>query len=90
MEMHLSYDVRPRFWFSIDGNYWYGGRTSLNGLATPTSLQANSRLGITAAIRLIGHQSLKFSYSGATHVRFGGDYQDLSVAWQYSWLGRPN
>jgi hypothetical protein len=22
MEMHLSYDVRPRLWFSVDGNYW--------------------------------------------------------------------
>ena len=90
IEMHLSYDVKPRLWISIDGNYWYGGRTSLNGVANSTSLQANSRLGLTAAVPITQHQSLKFSYSGGTYVRFGGNYQDLSVAWQYSWLGRPN
>jgi hypothetical protein len=90
IEMHLSYDMKSRLWISIDGNYWYGGRTSLNGVANSTSLQANSRLGLTAAVRITKHQALKFSYSGGTHVRFGGDYQNLSVAWQYSWFGRPN
>lgn len=90
VETHLSYDVKPRMWFSIDGNYWHGGETSLNGVATPTTLQANSRLGVTAAIPIGRHQSLKFSYSGGTYIQFGGDYQDVSAAWQYSWLGRPN
>ena len=23
-EGHLSYDVKPRLWFSLDGNFWYG------------------------------------------------------------------
>lgn len=89
-EAHLSYDIRPRFWASIDVNYWYGGETSLNGTPTPTTLQANSRLGGTAAIPVSRHQSIKFSYSTGTYVRFGGDFQTVSVAWQYSWLGRPN
>lgn len=89
-ELHLSYDMKPRLWVSIDGNYWYGGETSVNGVPTPTTLQANSRLGATAAIPVSKHQSIKFSYSGGTYVRFGGDYQDISFAWQYSWLGRPN
>jgi len=30
-EGHLSYDVKPHLWFSLDGNYWFGGKTSLNG-----------------------------------------------------------
>jgi hypothetical protein len=90
VETHLSYDVKPRMWVSIDGNYWYGGETSLNGVATPTTLQANSRLGATAAIPIGKHQSLKFSYSGGTYITFGGNYKEASAAWQYSWLGRPN
>jgi hypothetical protein len=89
-EFHFSYDVKPRFWVSIDGNYWYGGETSLNGVATTTTLQANSRIGATVAIPITSHQSLKFSYSDGTYVRFGGDYQNVSVAWQYSWVGRPD
>ena len=89
VEVHLSYDVKPRLWVSLDGNFWYGGETSLNGVVTPTTLQANSRLGATVSVPLGKHSSLKFSYSGGTYIRFGGDYQEVSVAWQYSWLGRP-
>jgi hypothetical protein len=90
VEAHLSYDVTPRLWVSVDGNYWYGGATSLNGVETPTTLQANSRLGGTAAIPITKHQSLKFSYSAGTYVTFGGNFQNVSAAWQYSWMGRPN
>ena len=89
-EGHLSYDVKQRFWFSLDGNFWYGGRTSLNGVENPSTLQTSSRIGATASIPLNKHQSLKFSYSDGDHVRFGGNFQNVSVAWQYSWLGRPN
>ncbi len=90
IEAHLSYDVKPRLWVSVDGNYWYGGATSLNGVETPTTLQANSRLGATAAIPITKHQSLKFSYNRGAYVTFGGNFQTVSAAWQYSWLGRPN
>lgn len=90
-EGHLSYDIthNPRFWVSLDGNYWYGGRTSLNGRENPDTLQANSRIGFTIAVPVTKHQSLKFSYSDGTIIRFGGNYQNVAAAWQYSWLGRP-
>jgi hypothetical protein len=88
IEAHLSYDVKPRFWFSLDGNYWYGGRTSLNGVENFGTLQANSRIGATASIPITKRQSLKFSYSNGAIARYGGKYQNVSVAWQYGWLGR--
>jgi hypothetical protein len=89
-EGHLSYDVRPLFWVSLDGNFWYGGRTSLNGVEDPQTLQKNSRIGVTASVPVSKHQSLKVSYSRGAFVTIGGDFQNVSVAWQYSWLGRPN
>ena len=90
-EGHLSYDIKhdSRFWVSLDGNYWYGGRTSLNGVENPITLQANSRIGATIAVPITKNQSLKFSYSEGTVIRYGGNYQNVSAAWQYSWLGRP-
>src|SRR6202008_967102 len=30
-EAHLSYDFKPRFWVSLDGNFWVGGITSVAG-----------------------------------------------------------
>lgn len=89
-EGHLSYDLKPRLWISLDGNFWYGGRTSLNGIENRNTLQESSRIGVTASIPLSGHQNLKFSYNNGAYIRFGGNYQNVSVAWQYSWIGRPN
>jgi hypothetical protein len=90
LEAHLSYDVRPRFWVSFDGNFWFGGKTSLNGVVNPITNLQNSRLGGTASVPLDKHQSMKFSYSNGAYIRYGGNFQNISVGWQYSWLGRPN
>ena len=90
LEGHLSYDVKSRLWVSLDANFWYGGRTSLNGVENPVTLQRNSRLGVTGSVPFTRNQSFKVSYSRGTYIRFGGNFHNLSVAWQYSWLGRPN
>lgn len=86
---HLGYDFKPRLWVSLDGNFWYGGRTSLNGVENPDTLQRNSRFGATAALPITQHQSLKFSYSRGALTRFGGNYQAFAFAWQYGWIGNP-
>jgi hypothetical protein len=88
-EGHLSYDVKPRFWASLDGNFWFGGQTSLNGVENSSTEQKNSRIGGTVSIPISRHQSLKFSYSNGAYIRYGGNYQNVAMAWQYSWLGRP-
>jgi hypothetical protein len=88
-EGHLSYDFKPRLWASIDGNYWFGGTTSIDGIENPITDQANSRIGATLAVPITRHQSFKFGYSNGTYIRYGGNYQNVSVAWQYSWLGNP-
>lgn len=89
-EGHLSYDVKPRLWGSLDGNFWFGGRTSLNGVENHSTVQRNSRIGATVSVPISRHQSLKFSYNRGAYIKYGGDFSNISVAWQYSWLGRPN
>jgi hypothetical protein len=86
-EGHLSYDWKRRLWFSLDGNYWVGGRSVVNGVVNYRSFQNNSRIGATASFPIGKHQSLKVSYSDGAYIVYGGDYQTVSVAWQYSWLG---
>jgi hypothetical protein len=88
-EGHLSYDWKLRTWVSLDGNFWFGGTTSLNGIPNPDTTQTGSRLGVTGSVRLDKHQSIKVSYSAGTYARFGGNYRTLSTAWQWSWLGHP-
>jgi len=71
---------------SLDANFWRGGTTSANGVENPATFQQNSVVGITGAIPVTRHQSVKLSYSRGAYIRFGGDYQILSAAWQYSWI----
>ena len=88
-EGHLSYDFKGsrRLWASLDGNFWFGGITSVNGVQNSFSRQSNSRIGATLSFPVSKHQSFKVSYSDGTYIRFGGNYQNVSVAWQYSWIG---
>jgi hypothetical protein len=88
-EGHLSRNFGRGTWVSLDSNFWRGGVTTLNGIRNPQTLQVSSRLGGTAAFRVSKHQSLKVSYSRGTYVRFGGNSQNVSLAWQYSWIGKP-
>ena len=90
-EGHLSYDIgkNPKLWVSVDGNFWFGGATSLNGIANTVTRQTSSRIGATFSFPLVKHQSIKIGYSDGAYVRFGGNYQSVSVAWQYSWIGKP-
>ena len=87
-ELHLSYDVRPRLWVSLDGNFWHGGKTTVNGVENPSTLQKSSRVGVTASIPLTTHQAVKLGFAEGAYARFGGDYSIVSAAWQYSWVGR--
>lgn len=89
-EGHVSYDVKPRLWTSLDVNFWTGGRTSINGVENTATLQRSSRIGGTLSVPINNHQSMKVAYSNGAYVRYGGDYQSVSVGWQYSWRGRPN
>jgi hypothetical protein len=89
-EGHFSYDFsKLRCWASLDGNFWFGGTTSLNGISNPATRQTSSRVGGTFSFPFSKHQSIKISYSDGTYVRFGGNYQSVSVAWQYAWIGWP-
>jgi hypothetical protein len=89
-EGHLSYDFpKERCWASLDGNFWVGGTTSLNGIPNAATRQTSSRIGATVAFPLKNHQTIKISYSNGTYIRFGGNYQSVSVAWQSSWIGWP-
>jgi hypothetical protein len=93
-EGHLSYDLsrkkttkKLKPWASLDGNFWWGGITALSGIQNVATRQTSSRIGGTFALPLSRRQSLKLSYSDGSYVRFGGNYQNVQVGWQYTWIG---
>ncbi len=88
-EAHITYYFRPRLWASLDGNFWVGGRSEINGQLNADE-QRNSRSGATVAVPVNRNQSIKASYARGAYVRIGGNYTTISIAWQFSWLDSKN
>ena len=38
-EFHLSYGIKQRLWVSLGGNFWFGGRTTVNGIQNVVALE---------------------------------------------------
>ena len=50
-QFHVRYLFKPGLWAAIDGNFWNGGQTTVNG-AVNDDEQRNSRVGLTVSIKL--------------------------------------
>jgi hypothetical protein len=84
---HVSYTFRPGLWLALDGTYYTGGRTYLDGFRQNT-LQQNSRLGLTLALPVTHSQSIKFAYAKGATVRVGGDFTTITATYQLRWFTR--
>jgi hypothetical protein len=78
---HLSYALPRRSWVALDGTWFAGGASRVNGVDGPDR-QRNIRLGGTVSIMTFNNQSLKASYSSGTTTRRGTDFDTLNVTWQ--------
>ena len=81
----LIYTLRRRMWISLNATYYRGGQTIVNGRAN-SDRQANSRLGVTYALPLNQHQSIKVAWAKGLTTRLGGSLNTVAVGWQYAWL----
>jgi hypothetical protein len=80
------YTFRPGLWLSVNGNFYSGGRTTVND-ATNVDLQRNSRLGGTLAVPLGRQHALRFAASRGAYTTIGADFVAVSVAFQRAWGG---
>jgi len=81
---HAIYNFNPRLWAALDGTYYTGGRTTVNGVIGD-DLQRNSRWGGTLAYSINRLNSLKLYYSSGLAARTGTDFQIVGLAWQHRW-----
>ncbi len=85
-EGHLVYSFGSGIWTSLDGTYFTGGRTALNGIPADNS-QRNWRAGGTLVLPVNRRNSIKFYASTGISARTGNNYDLLGAAWQYRWGG---
>jgi outer membrane putative beta-barrel porin/alpha-amylase len=86
MQGHAIYSFGSGIWGSIDGTYFTGGRTTLNGRLN-SDLQQNWRVGGTLAFPVNIHNSVKLYASSGVSARTGNNYDLLGIVWQYRWGG---
>jgi hypothetical protein len=83
-QFHLTYNLRPAFWFGFDANFYSGGRTHTNGI--PGNIkQNNSRIGGTLSLPVKRGQSMKFSVSRGVIATRGGDFTTFGAGYNYTW-----
>ena len=84
VQAHVNYNFKKGIWAALDGTYYWGGHTTVDGVEGQ-DLQKNTRLGLTVAIPLGIHQSLKINLSTGVSTRTGSDYDVAGLIWQYKW-----
>jgi len=82
---HVTYTFRPTLWFAVDGT-WYGGGASTVDGGPPSARVDNSRYGGTLSLPVTKSQSLKLAYSRGAIVRAGSDFSVYLAAWQLRWF----
>ena len=81
---HILYTFQSGAWMSLDGIYFAGGRTALNGVQSDNE-QANTRAGFTLALPVDRQNSLKLSSSTGITTRTGSEFSAVGIGWQYRW-----
>jgi hypothetical protein len=81
---HIVHSFSNGVWVSLDGSYFKGARTTVNGVKGDNE-QENVRAGVTLALPLDRQNSIKFNASTGLYSRTGSEFSIFAVAWQYRW-----
>ena len=83
---HVSYTLGAGIWVALDGTYYTGGRTTVDGVEG-NDLQKNTRLGVTVALPVNRHTSVKLYGSTGVSTRTGSNFNAGGIVLQYRWGG---
>lgn len=84
VQTHIVHQFHSGIWLALDGTYYTGGRTTINGVESQ-NLQANTRVGVTMALPVDRYNSIKLHASTGGSTRTGTEFSALGIAWQYRW-----
>ena len=84
VQAHLLHTFQSGVWIALDGIYFAGGHTTLNGVKSDNE-QRNTRAGFTLALPVYCQNSLKLHASIGLITRSGGEFSAVGIAWQYRW-----
>jgi len=86
VQAHVIYSFPFGIWVALDGTYYTGGRTTVDGVRNDDR-QENTRLGATVAFPVDRHNSVKVHASTGATARTGTDFTTVGILWQFRWGG---
>jgi hypothetical protein len=81
---NLIYNFDSGAWISLDGIYFRGARTTVNGDKGDNELE-NARTGLTLALPIDRQNSVKLNAGMGIYSRTGSRVSNIGIAWQYRW-----
>ena len=84
LQGHVIYNFPSGIWVALNGLYFTGGRTVVNGVPGD-NLQTNTRAGVTLALPVDRNSSIKLSAGTGITTLTGSQFSTIAIAWQYRW-----
>ena len=89
LQGHLIYSFGNGIWFAVDGTFFTGGQTLVDGVKSGSKLE-NSRAGVTLSLPVSRHNSVKLFFNTGVSVRTGSDFNAAGINWQYRFGGNTH
>ena len=86
VQTHICYSFRSGCWVGLDGAYFNGGSTTVDGVANDDRHEG-IRLGVTFAVPITRHHSAKLYAITGFNGDGDHDFDAVGLAWQYRWGG---
>jgi len=84
LQAHVIYDLSPRQWLSLNGNYFFGG-AAYNDDVLSAIKQENSRMGLTWFVMVTPGFGLRLAAHTGIATRVGNDSDTFTLAGIYRW-----
>lgn len=81
-DVSIIHEFGQGIWGSIDGTYYIGGRTTVDG-TRKFDFQRNSRIGLSLAYPFKRRHILKASYTNGLTTESGGDFDSIGLTYVY-------
>jgi hypothetical protein len=82
----VTYSFAPGGWLALNGGYFVGGRTTVDGLLNDDE-QEGVRFGATLALPVNRYHSVKLYGITGYNAHREHDFQAVGIAWQVRWGG---
>jgi len=85
-KVHVIRSLPKGVWIAANGGYGVGGKSYVNGEQRESRSSA-FRFGLTVAVPVAKHHSLKLALISGRRLEMGADYDGVTISYQYRWLG---